>query len=409
MVPYPAGMSTSPVASFEPLLSIRARIGWGQAAPGRPVQHVQYEFGAGYPDPASFPCDGIAEATARVMKLEGAQALTYGEHQGYRGLRELVCRKYDLFEGLKVGPENLIVSNGSGHALSLAFSAFVDPGDAVLTEAPTFSGTLSTIRRHGCRVLDVPVDDEGMVTAAAREQLQALRREGRPCKLIYTIDNFQNPAGPTLSLRRRQELIELAQEFDTLILEDDAYGELRFDGEPLPSLYSMDPGGRVIRAGTVSKILGAGMRLGWLLAPREMIPAFQGFLFGGGVNPFASRVATYFLRDHMAEHVRLLVGVYRAKRDAMLRGLGEILGGTDARVSRPEGGFFVWVKLPSGTDPDRLAESAGRAGVQYTGGAAFFPGGGGRDHIRLAFSYEPPERCYEGARAIARSMLEARR
>ncbi|HVQ74071.1 MAG TPA: PLP-dependent aminotransferase family protein [Candidatus Binatia bacterium] len=402
-------MTSTPIARFEDLLSSRARIGWGQPAPARPVQKVQYEFGGGYPDPASFPYDGLVEATARMMKVEGAEALTYGEAQGYRGLRELVCHKYDLFEGLKVAPENIIVSNGSGHALSLAFSAFVDVGDPILSEAPTFSGTLQSIRRHGARVLDVPVDDEGMVTAVAREQLIGLRREGRRCKLIYTIDNFQNPSGPTLSLRRRQELVDLAQEFDTVILEDDAYGELRFEGEALPSLYSLDPHGRVIRAGTVSKILGAGMRLGWLLAPRAMIPAFQGFLFGGGVNPYVSRVATYFLREHMAGHVRLLVDVYRAKRDAMLRALHQVLDGTDARISRPEGGFFLWIKLPTRTDPAALGARASQAGVQYTAGPAFYPNGGGQEYIRLAFSYEPPARCEEGARIIARAILDSRR
>jgi 2-aminoadipate transaminase len=403
-------MANKPVARFDALLSTRARIGWGApAAPGRPVQNALYEFGGGLPDPGSFPYDGLVEATARMMKAEGAAALTYGDPQGYRGLRELVCRKYDLFEGLKVTPENLLVANGSGHALSLALSAFVDVGDPIICEAPTFSGTLNTIRRHGPLVLDAPVDAEGMVTAVVRERLEGLRREGRRCKLIYTIDNFQNPAGPSLSLRRRHELLELAEEHDTLILEDDAYGEIRFEGEPLPSLYALDSGGRVIRAGTVSKILGAGFRLGWLCAPREMIPVFQGFLFGGGVNPFASRVATYFLQDHLADHVALLVDVYRAKRDAMLPGLWEVLAGTDIEISKPEGGFFLWIRLPAGTDSGRLAELARRAGVQYTPGPAFFPNGGGERFIRLAYSYEPPERCYEGARLMARAILDAER
>jgi DNA-binding transcriptional MocR family regulator len=402
-------MTTKPIARLDDLLSARARIGrGGPAAPARPVVNALYEFGGGFPDPASFPYEGVVEATARMIQAEGAEALTYGDHQGYLGLRELVCHKYELFEGLKVTPENLIVANGSGHALSLAFSAFLDVGDAMLSEAPTFSGTLNTIRRHGPEVLDVPVDAEGMVTAVAREHLERLRRQGRRCKLIYTIVNFQNPAGPTLSRRRRRELIELAQEHDTLILEDDAYGELRFEGEPLPPLYALDPS-RVIRAGTVSKILGAGFRLGWLCAPTEMIPIFQSFLFGGGVSPFASRVATYYLREHMVAHVALLVGVYRAKRDAMLRGLWEVLGGTDVEISKPEGGFFVWIKLPTGTDPARLAERAGAARVQYTPGRSFFPNGGGEDCIRLAYSFEPPERCYEGARMLARAILESRR
>jgi len=394
---------------FEQLLSTRARIGTGTSVqPARPVANALYEFGGGFPDPVSFPYDGLVEATARMMKAEGPQALTYGDPQGYKGLRELVCHKYGLFEGLKIAPDNLIISNGSGHALSLAFSAFVDVGDAILSEAPTFSGTLNTIRRHGARVLDVPVDAEGLVTRVARQQLEMLRREGTRCKLIYTIDNFQNPSGPTMSMRRRQELVELAHEFDTFILEDDAYGELRFEGDHLPSLYALDTGGRVIRAGTVSKILGAGFRLGWLCAPKEMIPTFQGFLFGGGVNPFASRVATYFLRDHLQPHVSLLIDVYRKKRDAMLRGLNEVLDGSGAEISKPEGGFFLWIRLPERTDLRRLSDLAVAARVQYTGGSAFYANGGGEEFIRLAFSFETPEKCYDGARLMAKAVLDAR-
>jgi len=403
-----SGMATAP-EPFESLLAARARIGWGMSvATARPSMNALYEFGGGYPDPASFPYDGMVEATARMMKEEGAAAMTYGESQGYRGLRELVCHKYRLFESFAVDPENIIVANGSGQALALAFGAFIDPGDPVIAEAPTFAGSLNTLRRHGPEILDVPVDDEGIVTDAVRERLEGLRRRGRRCKLIYTIVNFQNPAGPSQSLRRRRELVALAHEYETLVLEDDAYGELRFEGETLPPLFALDPGGRVIRAGTLSKILGAGVRLGWLCAPRAMIPAFQGFLFGGGVNPFVSRVATYFLRDHLEPHVRLLIDVYRAKRDAMLKGLDEVLAGTDARVSRPEGGFFLWIRLPSGVDQKRLAALAVAARVQYTPGPVFYANGGGEDHVRLAFSYEPPEKCYEGARLIAKAMLEAR-
>jgi len=387
-------------------LSSRARL--APPAPTRPVTDPLYEFGAGQPDPSSFPYDGLVEATARMMKMEGAGALSYGEYQGYRGLRELVCQKYELFEGLKVTPDDVLVANGSGHALSLAFSAFLDVGDVMIAEAPTFSGTLHTIRRHGPRVLDVPVDDEGMVTDAAREHLVRLRREGRRCKLIYTIVNFQNPAGPTLSLRRRYQLVELAHEYDTFILEDDAYGELRFEGEALPSLYALDDGGRVIRAGTLSKILGAGVRLGWLCAPRPLIPVLQSFLFGGGVSPFMSRVATCFLREHLAPHVATLVGVYRAKRDAMLQGLWEVLQGADVDISHPEGGFFIWIRLPRATNPARVMELAVQRRVQFSPGPAFFINGGGEQFIRLAFSYESPQRCREGARLIAQAILDGR-
>jgi 2-aminoadipate transaminase len=401
---------TSAPEPFESLLAARARIGWGMSvATPRPSMHALYEFGGGYPDPASFPYDGMVEATARMMKDDGAAAMTYGEPQGYRGLRELICHKYERFEAFRVEPENIIVANGSGQALALAFGAFLDPGDPVIAEAPTFAGSLNTLRRHGPEILDVPVDDEGIVTDAVRQRLAALRRQGRRCKLIYTIVNFQNPAGPSQSLRRRQELVALAHEYDTLILEDDAYGELRFEGQTLPPLFALDHGGRVIRAGTLSKILGAGVRIGWLCAPRPMIPAFQSFLFGGGVNPFMSRVATWFLREHLESHIKVLIDVYRAKRDAMRAGLAEVLGSTDAGINCPEGGFFLWIKLPGGVDPRRLATLAVEARVQYTPGPVFYANGGGDDFIRLAFSYEPPEKCYEGARLLGRAVLGARR
>src|SRR5207248_9157098 len=154
------------------------------------------------------------EATAKEIAAEGAEAMNYGDPQGYLGLRELICHKYQLVGMMRATPENIVVANGSGQALSLAFSAFVDPGDAIIAEAPTFSGSLNTIRRHGPHVLDVPVDEEGIVTDAVRERLGKLRRDGRRCKLIYTIVNFHNPAGPSQSLRRRQELIALADEFE---------------------------------------------------------------------------------------------------------------------------------------------------------------------------------------------------
>ena len=391
---------------FETLLSTRARFTVPLTTP-RASMNPLYEFGGGYPDPVSFPYEGMIEATAKMMAVEGAQAMTYGDPQGYPGLRELICHKYQLFEAMKAAPENIVVANGSGQALSLAFSAFVDPGDAIISEAPTFSGSLNTIRRHGPQIFDVPVDDEGIVTGAVRARLEELRRAGRRCKLIYTIVNFQNPAGPSQSRKRRQELIALAHEFDTLILEDDAYGELRFEGQTLPPLYALDRGGRVIRAGTLSKILGAGVRLGWLCAPKAMVPALQSFLFGGGTNPFMSRVATYYLKDNLAPHVQRLIAVYRAKRDAMLRGLDEVLGSTDAVISRPEGGFFLWIKLPRRTDTQKLAERAVAARVQYTPGPVFYANGGGEDYIRLAFSYEQPDKCYEGARLLAKAMLNA--
>jgi 2-aminoadipate transaminase len=405
-------MPTTTAVDFKTLLSTRAQI--GQSARGTIASATKtslpplYEFGGGRPDPGSFPYDGLVDATARMMKAEGADALTYGDSLGYSALRDLVCHKYELFEGLKIERDNVVIANGSSHALSLAISAFVDQGDPMIVEAPTFSGTLSTIRRHGPEILDAPVDEEGMVTSVVRERLEALRRQGRRCKLIYTIVNFQNPSGPTMSLRRRKELLGLAHEYGTLILEDDAYGELRFEGEQHPSLLALDDGGAVIRSGTLSKILGAGVRLGWLAAPKAMIPDLASFNFGGGVNPFMSRIAVFFMRDNLKPHVDLLIEVYRNKRDAMRRGLLEHLEGTDAHVNQPEGGFFLWIKLPSRTDRQRLAELAAEARVQYVPGSSFYPNGGGEEYIRLAYSYESVEKCYEGGRLLGKAILDAK-
>lgn len=406
--------TTSPTTAkpgdrFERLLSTRGRLsrpaGGGGAArgDGQPL----YEFAGGRPDPASFPYAELVAATAEMMETEGAEALTYGEAQGYAGLRAWVCDLYRWLEGLDLDPAGVLITNGSGQGLALVLSALVDVGDAVICEAPTFLGTLGALRRHGAEVHGVPVDAAGIDTAAVRERLEALRREGRPCKLIYTMPTFHNPAGVTATLARRRELVALAREYDTLLLEDDAYGALRFEGEQLPSLYALDGSERVVRSGTMSKVLGAGLRLGWLCAPRELLPIFQGFNFGGGVNPFVSRVATYYMRENMIEHIETLRGVYRDKRDAMLRGLRDGLGDTDVAISQPAGGFFLWLTLPEHADPDRVARLAAEARVHYLPGQAFFPDGGGKEFIRLAFSYESPERCYEGAKALGAAIREA--
>ena len=400
-------MSTT-TTSFEQLLSTRAQIGYGR--PGAwPTNKVEYEFGGGKPDPGSFPYQGIVDATARMMKAEGDQALTYGEAQGYRGLRELLAHKHEIFEGLQVNPDSILLTNGSLHAIGLVLSSFIDIGDALICEAPTFSGTLMAMRRHGADLHSVPVDDEGIVIEAVREKLEMLKAQNRRCKLIYTMPTFHNPAGPTATLARRKALVALAQEYETIILEDDAYGDLRFEGEFIPSLYSLDDAGIVIRCGTLSKILGAGMRLGWLIAPQEMLPTLQGFNFGGGIAPFTSRVATYYMRDTMQDHVATLIEVYRNKRDAMLQGLYETLEGTDVEISKPAGGFFIWIKLPTGTDMQQMNQLARAAGVGIVPGAAFMPNGGGENHIRLAFSYESEEKCHAGAHHLGNAIRGAMR
>jgi 2-aminoadipate transaminase len=397
-------MQTTSTASFEDLLSSRARIGFTGRRPTAAGTVQRYDFGGGRPDPVSFPIEDLTTAFAQMMAEVGREALTYGEAQGYSALRELLVDKFRRHDEIEAEPDNFLITNGSSHALSLVISAFVDVGDPVICEAPTFSGTLVTLRRHGPDLIGIPVDDEGMRTDVLEERLNDLRRQGRRAKLIYTIVNFQNPAGPTMSLRRRHELLRLAAEHQVVVLEDDAYGELRWEGEPLPSLYRLDQNGLVARAGTVSKILGAGTRIGWILAPTAMIPHFQGFKFDGGTNPLVSRLVTYYLRGHMDEHIEDLIAIYHSKRDAMTETLEETLGDTDAVWSRPEGGFFIWMKLPTGGEAKRVVELATKEQVTVVPGMSFMPNGGGEDYIRLAFSYASVDDIREGVRRLGRAI-----
>jgi 2-aminoadipate transaminase len=398
-------MTATGTARFEALLSQRARRGprpnWAGTGPS-------YNFGAGKPDPASFPYQELVQAMADVMEVEGADALTYGAFYGYDGLRDLVVHKYRLFEGLELTRDNIVIANGSNHALAMVAEAFVDDGDPVICEAPTYLTTIQMFRRLGADVIGVEVDAEGMRTDRVAERLAELERAGRQCKLIYTIDTFQNPSGPTLTERRRRELLALARAHNVMILEDDAYGELRFEGEPQPSLFALDDSDLVCRTGTLSKILGAGMRIGWVVAPVSVLPHIAAFNFGGGVSPLTSRICTFYLREHLEGHVEELIEIYRAKRDAMLDELERGLGDTDATWSRPEGGFFIWVKLPSGTDPKRLGELAQEASVGYAAGPAFMPNGGGEEYIRLAYSFEAPDEIREGTRRLCAAIKAAR-
>ena len=375
----------------------------GLPAPASPL----YLFAGGMPDPESFPFDGLRAATDSMLREEGRDAMTYGAPYGYQGLRELVCEKNRRYEGFEISPDDILVTNGSSHALALAADVLIDPGDPIIVEAPTFSGTLYNLRRFSPEFIPVGLDSDGIRTDEVAAKLHELQEQGRKAKLIYTIVNFQNPAGMTQSLRRRVELLDLADRYDTLILEDDAYGELRYDGEPIRSLYGLDQNDRVLHTGTLSKILGAGVRLGWLLGPKEILARAAGLKADGGTNPYMSRLATFYMRDHMVEHVEELKTIYRDKRDAMLDRLAAGLGDS-AEVSRPAGGFFIWIRLPVGTDPYKLVELAGEARVSYVPGPSFYPDATtGKEFIRLAFSFASLESIREGTDRLCEAIRAA--
>lgn len=373
---------------------------------GRGAGGTRIDFAGGRPDPASFPYEELAEAARRVLARDGAAALNYGEPLGFSGLRELLAEKYRRDEGARVEADNFLVTNGSAHALQLIVEALVEPGDPVICEAPTWMGAVHAFRVQRAEVFTVDLQPDGMDLDQLEETLRRLKRQGRRPKFIYTIPTFQNPVGLTMSLPKRQRLLGLALEYGTPIIEDDAYGDLRFEGEPQPSLLSLDASGAVIKLGTVSKILAAGLRLGWIIAPKEVIAHFLTVKLDGGTNPFVSRVAAEYLREHMDRHIGELIEVYRRKRDAMLATLGEYAP-PGCVWTRPEGGFFLWLQLPAGTSLGRLSDLCARNGVGFMPGTACYPDGRGEDAIRLAYSFPTVEEIGEGTRLLCQAIRQA--
>jgi 2-aminoadipate transaminase len=250
-------------------------------------------------------------------------------------------------------------------------------------------GGLRPLRQIQARVEMVPLDAHGLQVDALEVKLRSLRDAGTPAKLLYTIPTFHNPAGVTLSLERRRRIVELAGEFNFVVLEDDAYGELRFSGEHLPSIYRLAPKGRVVRSATLSKILAAGLRVGYLTGAKDVLGRMSSLKLDGGASPFTNRLAAAFLREHHDAHVRQLIDIYRAKRDALVRGLESGFAPGDPLKPQwhlPEGGFFLWLKLPAALDPARVTEAAAERGIGYVPGTAFFADGSGADYVRLAWS-----------------------
>jgi len=351
---------------------------------------ARFNMGGGQPDPATLPRQELVEIVTEVLLGDdGAQALMYGDAAGYLGLREAIVDKLHRWEGLDVTPDEVLIVNGSNHGLAVVAQAFVNPGDVAIVEAPTFMGGLRPLRQLQARIETVPLDADGVRVDALEEKVRALRAAGTPAKLFYTIPNFHNPAGVDLPLERRRRVIELAEEHNFAILEDDAYGELRFSGETLPSLYKLAPPGRVVRSATLSKILAAGLRIGYVTAPTEVLARLNSLKLDGGASPFTNRVATRWMQRSHDTHVRQLIDVYRQKRDALIRGLERGFEGDEELKPEwlvPRGGFFLWLQLPPQVDSAKVAQEASERGVGYVPGTAFFADGSGKEFIRLAWT-----------------------
>ena len=369
--------------------------------PGTRQAHPRsrYDFGVAYPDPDSLPLAELAEALRVGLEEEGRELALYPHPQGYPPLREYLAEKLARDRKLSVSAEDIMLGEGSSQPNHMIIEALVDPGDVVLTEDFTYPGTLGFLRRFRADIRGVSCDSEGMLPDALEAVLGRALSEGRRVKLIYTIPTFQNPQGWVMSLERRKAVLELALRHRIPILEDDCYVDLRFEGEPVDSIASLDPEA-VVYVGSFSKIIGPGMRLGYLAGPSQLLDRISAIRSGSGVSQFGALAVHRYALSGLDQHVVHINRILRSKRDAMLGALDECFGscfGSEASWSCPAGGLFIWLSMPVGTDTARVAERASQEGILFLPGARLSPDGqSGHNQARLCFGYNPPQEIIEG-------------
>jgi 2-aminoadipate transaminase len=352
----------------------------------------------GSPDISSLPLDEVAACAARSVQQEGLKALQYGGSDGRIEMRRVVV---DLLkdDGIDVDPDQILITSGSQQALDFMGRVFVNPGDKIIVEGPSYLGALQAFSAYQPDPVVIPVDDEGMRVDILEEKLKELGPNG--AKFIYTIPNFQNPAGVTMSLERRKRLIELSHEYNIPVIEDDPYGRLRYEGEPIPPMKSMDP--NVIYLGTVSKVFAPGMRIAWIVAPKPLLAKLNLCKQGADLctSAFDQVMCEHYFKDtDWRSTMEKTRKIYIERRQAMLDALEEFFP-EEATWTHPEGGFFVWVTLPPYFDTEQMMSAALEHGVAYVPGTNCYPDGQGRHSMRLAFCYEEPEKLREGIKRLA--------
>ncbi len=354
----------------------------------------------GMPNISGLPLDVVGGAIGDLIADHGATAMQYGSGQGDPRLREQICDVMRL-EGIEAHPDDVVVTVGSQQAVDLVTRIFCDPGDVVICEAPSYVGALGVFRAYECQVVHVAMDAEGLVPGALREALAALREAGRRVKFTYTIPNFHNPAGVTLSTPRRQEILEICREADVLVLEDNPYGLLGFDHEPRRALRADEPDG-VVYLGSFSKTFAPGFRVGWALAPHAVREKLVLAQESATLCPpsFSQMAVSAYLSEHdWLGQIKQFRELYRERRDAMVGALADLMP-PGAHWNVPEGGFYVWLTLPEGLDAKAMLPRAVTERVAYVPGTAFYADGLGAQSMRLSYCYPTPERIREGVRRL---------
>ena len=359
-------------------------------------------FAGGLPAPDFFPIREVEEACHHVLQNQGRNALQYSPTEGFEPLKEWLADTMSRY-GIWVEPDNIMIVNGSQQALDLIGKLFVDPGTRILCSRPTYLGAIQAWDAYEADYQTVPMDDQGMITEGLPEMLD--KSQHRP-RFVYVLPNFHNPAGTTLTLERRKQLVDIARRYDLVIIEDDPYGELRFDGEDITPIFRLAPE-RTIYLSTFSKTLAPGFRLAWVVAPKPIISRLVQAKQGADLNTgaFVQMVAYDICeRGILRQHVRRLRGVYRSRRDTMVDALHEhMLEGVSWTV--PQGGLFLWLRTSDQIDTRDFMQKSIAAKVAYVPGFAFYPGGKGGEHsMRMNFSYSNEETINAGIHRLGMAM-----
>ncbi|ASA78700.1 PLP-dependent aminotransferase family protein [Thermococcus sp. 5-4] len=362
----------------------------------------------GLPAPETFPVETIKEIAAEVLTHHADKALQYGTTKGFTPLRLALADWMEKRYGIPTSKVEIMMVAGSQQALDLIGRVFINPGDIVVVEGPTYLAALNAFKYYDPEFLSIPMDDNGMMVDLLEEKLRKLNAEGKKIKFVYTVSTFQNPMGVTMSLDRRKRLIELAREYDFLIVEDSPYSELRYSGEPIPPIKHFDDEGRVMYLGTFSKILSPGMRLGWIAAHPHFIRKIEIAKQAVDLcaNTLSQVIAWKYVADgHLDEHIPKIIEFYKPRRDAMLEALEEYMP-EGVKWTKPDGGMFIWVTLPEGIDTKVMAEKAISRGVAYVPGEAFFAHREVKNAMRLNFTYVPEEKIRDGVKRLAEVIEE---
>jgi 2-aminoadipate transaminase len=358
-------------------------------------------FAGGLPDTSTFPPETFAAVASRIAAESCAKALQYGPTEGLPETKECIAEVMAA-DGTRVDIEDIVVTTGGQQGIDLVAKTLIDPGDVVVAEAPTYPGAVPTFSSYQADVVQIEMDADGMRVDLLEEALERLEREGRKPKFIYTVPTFQNPAGVTMSLERRERLVEIAHERELLVLEDNPYSLLRYEGDPVPSLHSLDGGVFVMYLGTFSKILSPGIRLGWVVAPPPVLEKINQGKSGADLCTSTLSqlmVQAYFKEVRWRDYVESLTALYRDRRDTMLDALADHFP-PQAEWTRPGGGLFIWATLPDFIDTTDLLARALRDNVAFVPGEQAYLDGRGRNSMRLNFSVSNEETIREGIRRI---------